>query len=909
MNQVLRALGILLVVCAQVWAGEVSLICHRGGVPVEGVPITIGGLKAVSDAEGVVRFPHVPKGRHPVSAHFGAAAPGRFGGIMGAGEIVVKGSLIGKRIELPGPVTLRGRVVDGSTGKPLANAVVEVSTAQGQAVIKVVAGDAGKFRIPDLAPTMLRVRASKQGFEPDESWMRIGSSGVLELAPVPVGKKALPTIRLNVLRGSGFAKGLSVELTLANNEVVVLADGGSGVLRVPLTMMGQAVVRIVVRDTDGWKAVVKPRAGSATVGLNGLALAGVVRTADAAPVAAVPVLARKGDRIVTAWTNGKGEFELAGLDLGMWHLEVFDSRLRSAQPVPVQVKDVNAPVKLIATPTITLRGRVTGIADGEIATVIVGRRRTTTDASGAFEISGVPARKQLFVQARVSGYLAATKLVAGDQPIEFAMSRAGVVEGVVLDDTGGPVVGAQIVIGDPGRGIPRRQGSTGSEGRFKIGNVRSGVKLRARVIAAGFAPGVSPEFVVGEAQPGTIRLERGVVLSGKVVDENGAAVVGVALTVRSDRMPWPRPISPTDKTGAFSADGLAPGAVTLGLSPAAAEWEQTRVAAKAPGSGVVVRLRKRKLADIAAGEGIAWTGDVKATFARAEKDNMPVVVAINALDNEGGNRTMAFVRYRDPALIAASGAALCLVASPSDHPHKSGICARFGSCKCADHKGVLNWAMLRFAPDRNLVSPQHMILAPDGKVLFRREFWIDAEDLQREIEKAVVKVAPLRALMLARGTRRAKLAEMKEAGSDPTAYLKSGDPLATAVLLLLYEDDESDRWLEALKSAPRDAFGLLRLFLEDDKKFVPVALKVDPKRGRWWQRFHSDSKAKVPLPADKKLAVAVQRLRGGDKTVLGALLAALDHPLNGPEVRACLAQLAGRDHGNDIDAWKEELSK
>jgi hypothetical protein len=304
---------------------------------------------------------------------------------------------------------------------------------------------------------------------------------------------------------------------------------------------------------------------------------------------------------------------------------------------------------------------------------------------------------------------------------------------------------------------------------------------------------------------------------------------------------------------------------------------------------------------------IAWERDLNATLARARAENRPILIAINALDTEAGNQAQRTRAFRDPALVAATRPMLCLVANPNDHDRK-GTCARYGSTDCKTHRDVLTYALRRWSRQGDIISPQHIILAPDGKLLWRQEYYIDPAPLALQCERALVKTAPDLALELAARTRKPALQSLK-GGRDPKVYLKRGDPLGPAVLLLMWEGDRDAKWLEALKGVPADAFGLVRLYLEDEPDFLEVARAIDPKRGAWWRKRLEGKPDPAPLPHAPKLKRAFLALQKGDKSGLDRLLAALDHPVDGPEVRAALARLAGADHGPHTEGWKEHFGK
>ncbi|MHC4974517.1 MAG: hypothetical protein ACYTG3_19555 [Planctomycetota bacterium] len=316
---------------------------------------------------------------------------------------------------------------------------------------------------------------------------------------------------------------------------------------------------------------------------------------------------------------------------------------------------------------------------------------------------------------------------------------------------------------------------------------------------------------------------------------------------------------------------------------------------------------------------VTWERDLNATLARARAENRPILIAINALDTERGNQAQRTRAFRDPALVAATRPMLCLVANPNDHD-RGGTCARYGSSDCKTHRDVLTYALRRWSKQGDIISPQHMILAPDGTLLWRQEFYIEPGPLKVQCERALVKTAPDLALELAGRTRQEALRSLEGGGLDPKAYLKRGDPLAPAVLLLAWEGDQDPKWLEALKrvpddlsagarSAKADAFGLVRLYLEDEPVYLDVAKAIDSKRGAWWRQRLTGKPTPAPPPHSPKLRRAFLALKKGDTSGLDKLLAALDHPVDGPEVRAALAELAGADHGPDPAGWKEQFAK
>ena len=88
-----------------------------------------------------------------------------------------------------------------------------------------------------------------------------------------------------------------------------------------------------------------------------------------------------------------------------------------------------------------------------------------------------------------------------------------------------------------------------------------------------------------------------------------------------------------------------------------------------------------------------------------------------------------------------------------------------------------------------------------------------------------------------------------------------------------------------------------------------MAKAIDRKRGAWWRKRLQGKAAPAAPPQAPKLRRAFLALQKGDTFGLAALLAALDHPVDGPEVRAALTELAGTDHGPDPEAWRRQFGK
>ena len=104
-------------------------------------------------------------------------------------EFVVKGILHGRRVEVPEPAVLRGRVLDGATGKPWAGVAVGVTMPGPVKVATLTTSREGRFRLAGLLPTMMQVSVEKQGYAREQQWLRLFGRYHRRAAPVPAGQR------------------------------------------------------------------------------------------------------------------------------------------------------------------------------------------------------------------------------------------------------------------------------------------------------------------------------------------------------------------------------------------------------------------------------------------------------------------------------------------------------------------------------------------------------------------------------------------------------------------------------------------------------------------------------------------------------------------------------------------------
>jgi hypothetical protein len=100
--------------------------------------------------------------------------------------------------------------------------------------------------------------------------------------------------------------------------------------------------------------------------------------------------------------------------------------------------------------------------------------------------------------------------------------------------------------------------------------------------------------------------------------------------------------------------------------------------------------------------------------------------------------------YQDKAVLSLTEQSINLICSRFEHSG-TGICKRFGSVSCEEHQlsdKAMRFEVLKLPPDTELVAPQHIFIAPDGKILFSVAYEITAKQLQWCLIAAINKVDP-----------------------------------------------------------------------------------------------------------------------------------------------------------------------
>lgn len=135
-------------------------------------------------------------------------------------------------------------------------------------------------------------------------------------------------------------------------------------------------------------------------------------------------------------------------------------------------------------------------------------------------------------------------------------------------------------------------------------------------------------------------------------------------------------------------------------------------------------------------DGVAWEKDYAAALTKAKERGVPVLVCFN-MDGESANEEMVKL-YREPEFVKRSLDFVCLVASAAQHNPEASTapCPRFGGVSCAEHRKVEVKASAALIGKDEVIAPQHVLLAPDGKVLMRRAFGLAKDELLKMMKMA-----------------------------------------------------------------------------------------------------------------------------------------------------------------------------
>lgn len=513
-------------------------VAAADGRPAPGAAVTGGNARSRTDAHGGFTLNGVAPGAVEVTA----SAPGRTGAAF---VTVAPGGRAQASVTLGSTGRIDGTVVD-TTGNPVAGAMVRLLPAD--ALSGPVAEDAvgtpmftdagGRFRFDDVPPGTLAVVAGARTF--------------------------LPTVPMQVTVRPGRAATVRIGLW-------------------PTAGVTGRVVDAVGRPMP--YATVSPRSGPETDWFGQRAVL-------------VP-----GSFQQTATTSANGEFFLSSAPGDKVELVATCPGYAAGVSGPLRLGDGRSRhnVTIRLGPGRTLRGTVTDPAGHPVAGAKVIAHPpdsapapadppddpvAVSGADGSFAIAGL-ADAAYTVEASAAGYgtTTAEDVRPGRRPT-LKLSPGQTATGVVVDDIGRPVAGAQVTVDEPAGGT--HNGSTDWQGRFAIPDVTAGTELFVEALADGHSAGTTTMH----GAPARLRLARSGTLRGRVTDEAGRPVPAFTATLLppvatpgSGPVPQQESHSFASGDGNFAWAGLPAGTWTFAVSAPGLRPRTARITIPPGGAG------------------------------------------------------------------------------------------------------------------------------------------------------------------------------------------------------------------------------------------------------------------------------------------------------------------------------------
>jgi protocatechuate 3,4-dioxygenase beta subunit len=325
-------------------------------------------------------------------------------------------------------------------------------------------------------------------------------------------------------------------------------------------------------------------------------------------------------QLVQMTTDAAGAYS-AFIDLGHGLLTVHaeaagitaaSARVEEAQDRRDYAMDVVLPVRVSIVGRIAAKASAEGVSGVPVAvvrepwtesdhaddlrdkTIVV---RSVTAANGDFRIDGVaPGRWLVVAGDAMSTSARAVCDVPNKDPLVLVVEPALMLRGTVEFTEGGPAAGVKVSVWPgPRRGVGTDQIGddrvTGADGRFVVrGLVKGAYWLDLDVGEPSIQEAYVGPFDAGKPVP-PIRVKRGLVLAGRVVDAggNGVEKAAVFADAAEEESPRPRGMQYTAEDGSFRLAGLDEGPYVVRVR-AAGFLLRAKTDVKAGGEALVVTM-------------------------------------------------------------------------------------------------------------------------------------------------------------------------------------------------------------------------------------------------------------------------------------------------------------------------------
>jgi len=204
---------------------------------------------------------------------------------------------------------------------------------------------------------------------------------------------------------------------------------------------------------------------------------------------------------------------------------------------------------------------------------------------------------------------------------------------------------------------------------------------------------------------------------------------------------------------------------------------------------------------------VVWQRSLEEALAKAKAENKPLFLAVN-MDGERANDVLATKTYGEKSFEELAARTVNALASAAEHAALGKPCTRFDGLECMHHRRTDTEAraqVLKSDAEGSVVAPQHVWLAPDGKLLLSVPYSVTLEELNWCMVTALHEVDPKSEAKMpanARAPRRLILGGVFDPGAAGDG-LADRPPTRAQVLEIIKELKKSWVGLEQMGPARR----------------------------------------------------------------------------------------------------------
>ena len=533
-------------------------------------------------------------------------------------------------VELSAGGRVTGRVIDKSSGKPITQFQAGLSTSRSSGSMSFSAppqlqqftSDDGSFTLEHVPPGATVLIATAPGYASTRLNVTVEEGKTLSDVELPLDQGVRLTGRVTGPNGSPLA---DVRVHIAPSPSGVFSTRGSeasattdanGEYTLEALLAGEETISFTHAKyaPTSKQVTLKGREAKLDVQLSaGLRITGTVVTEAGAPVADARVDAMSSSGgMESARTNASGSFEIEGLKPGRYRFMAAKSGAGEGRLDDVDVSS-GAPVRITIQSGATIYGRVTGLPERDLGSVIVEARAgrsnasASPDSTGSYRIEGAPTGTVQVsaymmpgaqVGQRRSGAQTIEVEAGGSQNVDIAFRSDVTIRGRVTRNDA-PLKNASVNFW-PRRGS-RAQASasttTDESGNYSVSGLDEGEYSVDVIDMQRYSP-YATTYAVGGSATFDIDFRTGSV-RGRIVDaSSGEPIANAALQLRpaadSDSSRNSRNAS-SDAAGAFVIDAVPAGSYVAtaskeGFGIQAVELNVTEAGA----DGVEVKLSRNE---------------------------------------------------------------------------------------------------------------------------------------------------------------------------------------------------------------------------------------------------------------------------------------------------------------------------